>query len=273
MSLGFGGGVAGGGGGVAENTAVTFKSLTLASPDANTAFLSGTGVSITGSSTVGFVSLSGTLNTSGVVDVDLISVTNTSSGSGSTLINRKVGGSSKFKVDLDGYMTCEGYMGRQGSGSGCAIDIWAAGNITLPQSGVIDFTNNRTKLRSPADHVFQLGSNHATAAVSQIIKGPDTTTGTGGGLKIRPGTGSVFGSSLRLEHELGNVVIELLYDYGATAGAIGFFEHSPAVQQSASIASATLTSTGGTALTDTDTFNGYTIGQLFTALQAYGLLA
>jgi hypothetical protein len=44
-------------------------------------------------------------------------------------------------------------------------------------------------------------------------------------------------------------------------------------QQTTAVTGATLTGGGGTTLTDTDTWDGYTVGQIVGALRAYGLLA
>lgn len=57
-----------------------------------------------------------------------------------------------------------------------------------------------------------------------------------------------------------------------TAELIAFFGATPVVKQTTSIASATRTAVGGAAVNTNDTFGGYTIGQIVTALKAYGLL-
>ena len=59
----------------------------------------------------------------------------------------------------------------------------------------------------------------------------------------------------------------------ATTQKIGFWNATPIVQPTTSIASATLASLGGTALTDTDTFDGYTLKQIVKALRNAGLIA
>lgn len=101
MSLGFGGGGSGGGG-VAENTAVTFKSLVLASPDANTAFLSGTGYSLT-SGNGSFIDLAGTWNNAGSTPTAIkLNVTDTASNAASLLMDLQVGGVSKANADKNG---------------------------------------------------------------------------------------------------------------------------------------------------------------------------
>jgi hypothetical protein len=54
---------------------------------------------------------------------------------------------------------------------------------------------------------------------------------------------------------------------------IGFFNAAPVSQISTSVAAAALVGGGGTTITDTDTFGGYTLQQIAQALKDYGLLA
>jgi hypothetical protein len=59
----------------------------------------------------------------------------------------------------------------------------------------------------------------------------------------------------------------------ATGQKIGFWNAAPIIQPTTSVASATLASLGGTTITDTDTFDGYTLKQIVKALRNSGLLA
>lgn len=59
----------------------------------------------------------------------------------------------------------------------------------------------------------------------------------------------------------------------ATSQKIGFWNATPIVQPTTAVAAATLVGGGGTALTDTDTFDGYTLKQIVKALRNTGLLA
>ena len=45
-------------------------------------------------------------------------------------------------------------------------------------------------------NTLQLGVDHATAAVTNTLKAPNTTTGTGANLQLQGGTGSVAGGSV-----------------------------------------------------------------------------
>lgn len=59
----------------------------------------------------------------------------------------------------------------------------------------------------------------------------------------------------------------------ATTQKLGFWNATPIVQPTTGVASATRTGGGGTALTDTDTYDGYTIAQVVKALRNLGVLA
>jgi hypothetical protein len=59
----------------------------------------------------------------------------------------------------------------------------------------------------------------------------------------------------------------------ATNQKIGFWNATPIVQPTTSVAAATLTGGGGATITDTDTFDGYTLKQIVKALRNSGLLA
>lgn len=59
----------------------------------------------------------------------------------------------------------------------------------------------------------------------------------------------------------------------ATTQKIGFWNATPIVQPTTSVAAATRVGGGGTTLTDTDTFDGYTVAKVVKALRNTGLLA
>ena len=59
----------------------------------------------------------------------------------------------------------------------------------------------------------------------------------------------------------------------ASSSLIGLWGVTPIVQPTTSVASATRVGGGGTALTDTDTFDGYTLSQIVKALRNIGALA
>lgn len=59
----------------------------------------------------------------------------------------------------------------------------------------------------------------------------------------------------------------------ANSQKLGFWGATPIVQPTTAVAAATLVSNGGTTLTDTDLFDGYTLKQIVKALRVAGLLA
>ena len=59
----------------------------------------------------------------------------------------------------------------------------------------------------------------------------------------------------------------------ATSQRLGFWNANPIVQPTTAVASSVYISTAGTTLSDTDTFDGYTIAQVVKALRNAGLLA
>lgn len=59
----------------------------------------------------------------------------------------------------------------------------------------------------------------------------------------------------------------------STSQKIGFWNVTPIVQPTTAVTSATRVGGGGTTVTDTDTFDGYTIAQLVQALKNIGILA
>jgi hypothetical protein len=58
----------------------------------------------------------------------------------------------------------------------------------------------------------------------------------------------------------------------AANNALGFFNTTPVAQPTTAVASASLVGGGGTILTDTDTFDGYTLKQVVKALRLLGIL-
>lgn len=65
----------------------------------------------------------------------------------------------------------------------------------------------------------------------------------------------------------------MVFGVSPTLNKIGFWNATPIVQPTTAVAAATLVSNLGTPLTDTDTFDGYTLKQIVKALRNSGLLA
>lgn len=60
---------------------------------------------------------------------------------------------------------------------------------------------------------------------------------------------------------------------GSSSALVGLWGATPIVQPTTAVAAATRVGGGGTAVTDTDTFGGYTIGQIVAAMKNIGALA
>lgn len=90
-------------------------------------------------------------------------------------------------------------------------------------------------------------------AVWTIADGGTLTAADGINIAVGTSTGSKIGTS--------------------TSQKIGLWNTTPIAQPTTSVASATLSSGGGTTITDTDTFDGYTIKQVVKALRNLGVLA
>jgi len=105
-------------------------------------------------------------------------------------------------------------------------------------SGRVPFATTGGALQDSSLFLFSTGSGLTLSALNLIT---DTTTG----MKI--GT--------------------------ATSQKLSFWNAAPIIQPTTGVAGATRTGGGGTTLTDTDTFDGYTVAQVVKALRNTGLLA
>src|ERR1700722_6454982 len=151
----------------------TLTSLTINSA-ANTVPLTLTGGSTTGSgTTILGPSVSGTLNTTGVVDGAsfFANITNTAVGAGSSLFDLQVGSSSKFKVGLGGAVTA--------SSSFTAPDYYGGPN-----------TNSTNKVASPSNSApsgdilnlfgstVNIGNPPSSGSIASVINIGDTNATT-----------------------------------------------------------------------------------------------
>jgi hypothetical protein len=120
-----------------------------------------------------------------------------------------------------------------------------------------------------------------TGGVLSLSGGSDWSgVGYGGDVFIDGGSGSSYGN-VQINNSLGGTTyintsnggtVQILSN--SASSYLGFYGVTPVNQQSPfNITAATLTGGAGTTVTDTDTFDGYTIAQVVGALRAYGLLA
>lgn len=134
-----------------------------------------------------------------------------------------------------------------------------------------------------------LGTNIAGANLN-LAGGKGTGTGTGGSVVIQVAPAGSSGStantlvdvltidSTKLITLADATNIALNTTTGtkigtATSQKLGLWNATPIVQPTTGVGAATLVSNGGTALTDTDTFDGYTLKQIVKALREIGALA
>ena len=100
---------------------------------------------------------------------------------------------------------------------------------------------------------FQLVNSAATVTVLSILANGNVSLYDGGNLVLGTTTGTKIGTS--------------------TSQKIGLWNATPIVQPTTGVGAATLVGGGGTNITDTDTFDGYTLKQIVKALRNIGVLA
>jgi hypothetical protein len=180
--------------------------------------------------TLSGLNLSNTWNNGGTTfHLDDGSVTDTASAEGSTLLRRQVGGIDKFLVEKSGRVIgtapFEGSTAIQigvgalkggiGGKDNFMALLWANTNvsaavgpygISAPVGNSFGLGNsNWTEFPTTyityggAEGVIQLGLNHATTPIDYVLKGHNVTTGTGAGITISGGTGSVAKGNVVLD--------------------------------------------------------------------------
>jgi hypothetical protein len=126
---------------------------------ANTSSLVGTGYSLTGSNAQPMESWAGTLNTSGVVDVIKIAITDTAHGGGSNLFNLLGGASgttSLFSISTSGNVTASGGFITPSSSS------IVSGRNLIFGDGFNVLSNTRGGFSAPSDGIFTWFNNAGT---------------------------------------------------------------------------------------------------------------
>lgn len=137
--------------------------------------------SLTGSQVLPTLSITPTWNTSGIVDAALlISVTNTASGTGSKLLDLKVGGTSEFNVDKTGLATA--LAGLSTGTNAPAVTCGTGGCIGFAE-GTAEVTCVNTNVdcihADSTAHAFKVSYNGGTAyAITQTIQSGTVALGT-----------------------------------------------------------------------------------------------
>lgn len=120
------------------------------------------------------------------------------------------------------------------------------------------------------DGVGQLGLRNGTTAHSYSVYNTHTSATSYERLSL-----GWSGNVCTLTTEKGSAggTLRGLKIGSASSSLIGLWGVTPIVQPTTSVAAATRVGGGGTALTDTDTFDGYTVSQIVKALRNIGALA
>jgi hypothetical protein len=224
--------------------------LTIA-PPANTSALAVSGYSVTGSGTTSMVSTAGTLNTTGIVDVDFQNITNTASNASSTLIRRQVGGVDKFKVAIDGSVVSAGSITTGSNGvylnstttqlvyASAQIKMYVDGAQTLTAvgpsyGGGFSFDGYNGTIRAPSSGTFSFGGIDVAAPPAitfqpvSVLAGTSNTAGANWTLKGSQGTGTGSGGDVKIRVALpgstGTAQNALADAFGVsgTTGAFGY---------------------------------------------------
>ena len=135
-------------------------------PAANSTPITISGYSLTGAATTPLLSFSGTVNTSGNLNVIDISITNTSLGASSNLLSIKGGASgstTEFKIDPVGNVTINGNLLAQ----------TLASTISLSNTSLIKFGAGRSILGTTADSNFRFQNAGATQSVTLSFPAAD----------------------------------------------------------------------------------------------------
>jgi hypothetical protein len=192
---------------VTSGSSASLKDLAL-NPDA-----------LTGSLATSALNVTQTWNTTGNPTLLKGYVTNTASGSGAKLLDLGVGATTRLNLDASGHLctnTADDYASfgfinsARGIGYNAASEkmlMYAnasgivnagvnANGLFLPETSYLSWASSGWNTASDlfmsraAAATLQLGVNHATTAIRQTIKGCNVTTGNGGELVLRAGTGT-----------------------------------------------------------------------------------
>ena len=196
----------------------TFTTLTV-TPSANTSAFTSTGFSLTGSNAQSFFGVTGTLNTTGAPSLLDFNIAHTAADAQAKILNYRDGSTNKFFVLSSGYVytprlylrydPATSYDDRYFSWTGNSVAInttfQVLADIELLQgihfggyNGGSANQNYQGYICAPSDDTYQFGNDHATSGTNQVIKGHNVTTGTGGGITISGGTGSVANGAVML---------------------------------------------------------------------------
>ena len=155
------------------------------------------------------------------------------------------------------------------------------GTLTIPSnvvgSNFINFSSG-----AGANNTGHTGDNVFGGTGSNIaMSGGNGGSATGGSVNVGGDGGTVYilggsggsgatnngsGGGVKITKASGDVLVQV------NDAGLGFFTSNGADQPTTAISAASFVANSGTAINNTSTFNGYTIGQIVSALQTLGLL-
>lgn len=253
------------------DAALTASELTASTSTVNLSSIVSSGFSLTGSSAVSLMDLSGTWNTTGTPTAIKLNMTDTASNASSLLLDLQTASTSRFSVTKTGAATAltlsaseltttsttanvssivtTGYS-LTGSSALSLMDLsgtWnTSGTPTLIKANVTDTASNAASLLMDLQTGGTSRFNVAKTGTVTLVDAANVVVGTSTGTKI--GT--------------------------ATSQKIGFWNAAPIVQPTTGVAAATVAATGaGDVVAASTTFDGYTIPQIVKAMRNAGLLA
>lgn len=179
---------------------------------------------------------------------------------------------------------------KNGSGD-TAFSVTRDGNVTI--FGSMTFSSSSASLLLGTVYLDTLRDNYMVTADVKLLANhsiiiPGSGSGDGSQVRLRiKGDASQTGNLQTWEDSSGNVHLAVSADgYNlvldtstgtkigtSTSQKLGFWNTTPVVQPTTGIGAATLTGGGGANVTDTDTFDGYTLKQVVKALRTIGVLA
>jgi hypothetical protein len=230
-----------------------------------------------------FLSVSGFSSTTGTGGGFLARAgSSTVSGGGQFLFEAGQGATSGGFTEIKGGRSLGGTGGSLlltsglGSVNSGAASLLSA-NSTTGNSGACTLGSGTSSFSTGSTGAINVRSGNATGATGNsgnITINCGTATNNGGTLVLRGGTGVTTRGAVNIQSPSSAVVIRVT-DSGSVGpvSQLGFFAVTPVAKQTTAAASAAYAAgpTVGVFHED-DTYGGYTIGQIVTALKAYGLL-
>lgn len=154
------------------------QGTTTITPAADTSAIVSTGYSVTGSGTTPLIDLSGTWNTTGIVNALRINITNTASSTASNLINLQVGGNTLFRVNASSIAGIS--TGGPIAANGYGLGNGSAGIFTVDGTGAFTSTGASMKF---SDSLMDVGYSYIFESGQYVNK--TFTSGIGGFISVK----------------------------------------------------------------------------------------